>query len=471
MKDFFKLKDNKTNFFTELLAGVTTFFTMAYIIFVNPAILSLNAGMGWQAVFVATVLACVAGTLIMALYANVPFALAPGMGLNAFFTYTLCKQFGLAWQEALGIVVICGVVVVIVTVTKFRKVIVAAIPPFLKDSITCAIGFFIAYLGFKNASFFTFLFDSGSYSVLENGSAISNSSAMPALAVFNDPGVILGLLGIIIMIILAARQIKGGLFIGIVVITVLGIPLGVVDISKIKLLDFHAIASVKDVAFAAFGNQGFESLFSDFNKIILTITASLALFLSITFDAIGTFIGAGRVSGIFDEKDAKNMSQKGVKSKFEKALFADGIASCVGGFLGTSSVTTYVESTAGISVGGRTGLTGVVVAVLFLLCLPFAGIVSIVPAQATAPVLIIVGVMMMSSITKIKWTNFQEAVPAFFTISIMAFAFNISYGIAAGFILYCIIKLVTGKVKEIHPVLAAVAVLFLINFAIIALRG
>jgi AGZA family xanthine/uracil permease-like MFS transporter len=229
---------------------------------------------------------------------------------------------------------------------------------------------------------------------------------------------------------------------------------------------------IKDVAFAIFSSSGINSLFSDFNKIILTVTAILALLLSVTFDAIGTFISTGKISGIFDTEEEKSLLQKkGINSKFEKALFSDGIASAISGLFGTSSVTTYVESVSGILVGGRTGLTAFVVTVMFLFCLPFASLFSIVPIESTAPALIIVGVLMMGSITRIKWAEFEQAVPAFLTISIMSFAFNISYGIAAGFIFHCLVKLIQRKLKEIHPILAGASLLFLANFIIIALRG
>jgi AGZA family xanthine/uracil permease-like MFS transporter len=453
MKDFFKLKENNTTVFTEVIAGLTTFFTMAYIIFVNPTILSLNPGMPRDGIFVATILASACGTMIMALYANVPFALAPGMGANAFFTFVLCKQMGFSWQEALVIVIICGLFIVLITTTQLRKKIVQAIPDFLKDSISCGIGLFIAYIGFKNASFLNFLSDT------------------PFLSTFNDPHALLGLIGLIVMVALIVKKVKGAIFIGIAVTVLAGIPLGIVDISKVKIFDFGSIGAVKDVAFAAFSNKGIGSLFS-FDKVIFMISAILALLLSVTFDAIGAFMGAGRASGIFDTDSEKSLSQKkGINSKFEKALFADGIASALSGLFGTSSVTTYVESAAGISVGGRTGLTAFVVAIMFLLCLPFASLSKIVPPQATAPALIIVGVLMMAQVTKINWADYQESIPAFLTISIMVFAFNISYGIATGFIFYCIIKLIQGKAKDIHPILAGATLLFLINFVIIALRN
>jgi AGZA family xanthine/uracil permease-like MFS transporter len=472
MKDFFKLKENNTTVYTEIIAGITTFFTMAYIIFVNPAILSLNQGMPWFGIFAATILASAFGTIFIALFANVPFALAPGMGANAFFTFVICKQMGFSWQEALFIVTICGFFIILITVTELRKMIVKAIPDFLKDSISGGIGLFIAYIGFKNASFFNFLSDSGNYNLLDNGSIIANSAVVPSLASFNNPHALLGLIGLIIMSLLVIKKVRGSIFIGIVATIIIGIPMGIVDLSNVKLFDFYSLNALKDVAFAAFSQEGIGTLFSDWNKIILTITAILALLLSVTFDAIGTFIGAGRISGIFDTEQEKSLAnKKGINSKFEKALFSDGIAAAFSGLFGTSSVTTYVESAAGISAGGRTGLTSLVVAILFLLCLPFASLFSIVPPEATAPALIIVGVLMMFSVMNINWSDLEQAIPAFLTISIMAFAFNISYGIATGFIFHCIIKLFQGKIKEVHPILLGTAVLFLINFIIIALRG
>jgi len=474
MKDFFKLKENNTNVSTEIVAGLTTFFTMAYIVFVNPSILSLNSGMSWYGVFTATILASAFGTLIMALYANVPFALAPGMGANAFFTFTLCKQMGFSWREALVIVFICGLFIVLITVTKLRKALVEAIPDFLKNSISGGIGIFIAYIGLKNASFLTFISDAGRYTILENGNVVSDSSVMPFLAIFNNPHTLLGLIGLILVTALIVKKVKGAIFISIIATVAIGIPMGVVDVSKVKFLDLKSIVLIKDVAFTAFKGSNISSLFSDFNKVIFTLVAIFSLLLSETFGAIGTFIGAGKISGIFDA-DARNnknlASKKGFGSKFEKALFSDGIASAMGGLFGTSSVTTYVESASGISVGGRTGLTGLVVAIMFLLCLPFANFFSIVPPEATAPALIVVGVLMMSSIMKINWSDYEQAFPAFLTVIIMPFSFNISYGIAAGFIFYCIVKLVRGKIKEVHPILLGASLLFIFNFVIAAFRG
>lgn len=464
MKDFFKLSEHKTSVAVEITAGLTTFFTMAYIVFVNPNILSA-AGMPWAGVFAATIIASALATLLIGLYANVPFALAPGMGMNAFFAFALCLQMGYTWQQALAIDIVSGALIIVITVTKFRRTIVLAIPDFLKASIGAGIGLFIAYIGIKNAGFLNFL--------ISDAPAPNGALIVPALAVFNNANSLLGLIGLIISAVLMVRKVKGAIFLGIILTTLIGVPLGAVDFSNAKIFDISSAGAIKDVAFAAFTMEGFGTIFDQPGRIILTITAVLAVFLSATFDAIGTFIGAGRVSGIFDEKDNADLADsknRGFGSKFEKALFCDGIASSVGSLIGTSTVTTYIESAAGISAGGRTGLTSVVVAILFLICLPFAGLFGIVPAQATAPALIIVGVLMMSAALRIDWHKIEEAIPSFLTIAIMALAYNISYGIAAGFIFHLLVKLFMGKIRQVHPILTIVALLFLTNFVIVALK-
>ena len=462
----FKLKEHGTSVGTEIIAGATTFFAMAYIIFVNPQILS-ETGMSFFGVFVATILATVIGTLIMGLVANVPYATAPGMGLNAFFTYVVCFSLGFKWQEALTMVFICGIINVIITVTKVRKTIIKSIPRGLQSAIGGGIGLFIAYIGVKNAGFLNF-------ADTKEG-LTAGASAVPELAKFNTPGILLAVFCLILIIVLMVLKVKGALFIGIIVTTIAGIIVGFVHLpSASEIFDAQKIggniAEIKNVAFAFFGDTGFKSLFTDLPRTGLAIMTIFAFSLSDTFDTIGTFIGTGRKSGIFDEKDEEALySGKGFKSKMDKALFADSTATSIGALLGTSNTTTYIESASGISAGGRTGLTSVVVAVLFLLCLPLSTLFGIVPAVATAPVLIIVGVLMAEAFAGIKWNELEEALPAFFTVLIMAFAYNISYGIAAGFIVYCVVKLCKGKIREIHPILAGAAILFIINFALLAL--
>lgn len=469
MDKFFGIKKAGSNVRTEVVAGITTFFTMAYIMFVNPSILSLT-GMSWYGVFSATIIATVVGTLIMGLVANVPYAVAPGMGLNAFFTFTVVFALGFNWQEALAMVFICGIINIIITVTKLRKAIIKSIPHSLQLAIGGGIGLFIAYIGIKNAGFLKFTSDPGQNIVLDNGTVIADSSIVPALVNFADNGALLALIGVVLIAVLMVMKVKGAILIGIVTTTLIGIPMGVTIIPD-KLFDFSHAGDIKEVAFAFFGDVGFSSLFSNLDKVFLVVITVFAFSLSDTFDTIGTFIGTGRKSGIFDDEDEKALeSGSGFKSKMDKALFADATATSIGALAGTSNTTTYVESAAGISVGGRTGLTAVVVAALFLLCLPFASLFGIVPAEATAPALIIVGILMAESFAGIKWADLEEAIPAFFTITIMTFAYNISYGIAAGFIFYILVKLFRGKIKEVHPIIIGAAILFLINFVLMAVK-
>lgn len=467
MEKFFKLKENGTTVSTEIVAGLTTFFAMAYIIMVNPSMLSMS-GMPWGAVFLATIIASVIGTLVMGLYANVPYALAPGMGLNAFFVYTVVFGLGFTWQEALAMVFICGIVNILITVTKIRKLIIKSIPESLQNAIGGGIGIFIAYIGVKNAGLLSFTSDPGHNVVLESGTVISDSSVVPEIVALNNPGVWLGLIGILITVLLIVLKVKGAIFISIVATTIIGIPMGLTTIGADSISFSEAVSQLPQTFGAAF-NPGLTSLFGDPAKIPLVLMTIFAFSLSDVFDTIGTFIGTGRKSGIFTEEDQKALETgSGFKSKMDKALFADTIATSIGAVLGTSNTTTYVESAAGIGAGGRTGLTSVVISVLFVISAFFAPFISAVPAQATAPALIIVGVMMLSAFKDIEWGDLEVAIPAFFSGIFMALCYNISYGIAGGFIFYCIVKVVTGKAKEIHPIMWVSTALFILNFIILA---
>lgn len=476
MEKLFKLKENNTTIATEIGAGLTTFFAMVYIIFVNPSMLALagtaDNPMPVGAVFLATIFASVIGTLVMGLFANVPYAQAPGMGLNAFFTFTVCGALGFTWQQALAMVFICGMINVIITVTKIRKSIIKAIPESIQNAIGGGIGIFIAYIGIKNAGFIQFTSDPGTYISLDSGTIIANSSAVPSLVNFNNPEVLLALIGLIIVVLLLVLNIKGAIIISIFVTTIIGIPMGIVNVSNISTTTGlgESFAQLGQTFGVAFSSKGLGSLFSDSSKIPLVLMTIFAFSLSDTFDTIGTFIGTGRRTGIFSEEDQLALeSSTGFKSKMDKALFADSIATSIGAILGTSNTTTYVESAAGISVGGRTGLTSVVTAVLFLASILLAPVISIIPVQAIAPVLITVGIMMLASFKNIEWNDLEEAIPAFFAAIFMAFCYSISYGIAAGFIFYCIVKFTKGKAKEIHPILWVSTGLFVLNFIILAI--
>lgn len=480
MEKFFKLKENNTNFRTEVLAGLTTFFAMAYILFVNPAMLT-QAGdpsnpFPEPAIFLATIFASVAGTLIMGLVANVPYAQAPGMGLNAFFTYTVCFALGFTWQEALAMVFLCGVINILITVTKLRKVIIRAIPESLQNAIGGGIGIFVAYTGFKNAGLLQFLV-SGELS--EDGVA-AGGSVTPEIPLFNNAAIIFAIFCLFLMTVLVVKKVPGAVFISIAACTIIGIiatlifpNLALVEFPKNFNFGSDLTDGFKDLGTtfgAAFSSRGMGSLFSDTAKIPLVLMTIFAFSMSDTFDTIGTFIGTGRRTGIFSDEDMKNLeNESGFKSKMDKALFADSVATSIGALFGTSNTTTFVESAAGIGAGGRTGLTSVVTACMFLVSIILMPIISVVPSQATAPALILVGVMMIASFADIKWTDLEEAIPAFFAGIFMALCYSISYGIAAGFIFYCIVKAVTGKAKEVHPVLWGTSALFILNFVVLAI--
>lgn len=476
MEKFFKLKENNTTVSTEIMAGVTTFFAMSYILFVNPTILSLS-GMPFQAVFLATIISAAIGTLVMGLFANVPYAQAPGMGLNAFFTFTVVMGLGYSWQQGLAMVFLCGIINIVITITKLRKLIIQSIPESLQHAIGGGIGIFIAYVGIKNAGLLQFTSDQGSIvsSVVDGDKAtnvVSNGGIVPALANFNNPTIILAVIGLILTTVLVVKNVKGAILLGIVATTIISIPMGVVDLSSINFQQNSLGNSIKELGTtfgAAFGPEGMPSLFSDASKIPQVLLTVLAFSLSDIFDTIGTFIGTGRRTGIFSKEEEESvMTSKGINSKMDKALFADAIATTAGAVVGTSNVTTYVESAAGIGAGGRTGLTSVVVAIMFLLSSFLSPIVAAVPTQATAPALILVGIMMLASFKEIEWTNLDEAIPAFFTSIFMGFAYSISYGIAAGFIFFVLIKVIKGKAKEVSPVLWIVTGLFIINFIVLA---
>ncbi|MCL1880141.1 MAG: NCS2 family permease [Actinomycetia bacterium] len=493
MEKVFHLKELGTNVRTEVVAGLTTFFTMAYILVVNPMILS-QTGMPHDAVFVATIIASVIGTLIMAFVANVPYALAPGMGLNAFFTFTVCFAMGFTWQQALALVLICGIINTIITFSGLRKAIIRVMPRILQAAVSGGIGMFIAYIGFKDMGIFKFTAEGPFLSVLPaldgpgtiagpagslGDTVVAGAGAVPALVNFSNPALLLGLFGLILMIVLLVKKVKGAILIGILVTTFIGIvidasgilgkdatgqAIALTGLSSVSISGDSFVKSITSIQETAF-KIDFLGLWSDPAKVMLAITASVGFVLTDIFDCIGTFIGTGRKSGIFDEKDWKRFEEGGnFNSRLDRALVADLTATTVGAFVGTSNTTTYVESSAGIAEGGRSGLTAVVVAILFAICIIFAPVVGVVPSAAVAPALVVVGAMMMSAFADIDWKKLEIAVPCFLAAVMMPLAYSITTGIAFGFISYVLIKLVTGKVKEVHVVAWVVTALFLGNY-------
>lgn len=449
MGKIFKLKQNNTTVGREIIGGVTTFFAMAYIIVVNPTLLS-ESGMEWGAVFLATIIASIIGTLIMGLVANVPYALAPGMGLNAFFVYTVCFTLGFTWQQALSMVFICGLLNILITVTKLRKYIIRSIPLSLQNAIGGGIGIFVAYIGLLNVGILDF------------------SSGVPALAALNQPSFILFIIGLVLTVVLLLCNVKGAILIGIIATALLGIPMGVTTAAE-SVSFTEACRQLPTTFCAIFTHEGLGSLFSDPAKIPLVLITIFSFSLSDTFETIGTFIGTGRRTGIFSEDDEKAMeNNSGFSSKMDKALFADSVATSIGAIFGTSNTTTYVESAAGIAVGGRTGLTSVVVALCFAASAFLSTFVSAIPAAATAPSLVVVGIMMMSAFKEIEWDDLSEAIPAFFAGVFMALCYSIAYGIATGFIFYCITKICQKKIKDINPIIWVATALFILNFVLMA---
>ncbi|WND05337.1 NCS2 family permease [Acinetobacter soli] len=425
LERLFKLSENKTNFRTEVLAGVTTFLTMCYIIIVNPIILS-ETGMNYGAVFVATCLAAAIGCLVMGLIANYPIALAPGMGLNAYFTYSVCLGMGVPWQTALAAVFISGLVFLAISFLKIREAIVNAIPMSLKFAIGGGIGLFLALVALKNA-----------------GIIVDNPATLVGLGNLKSPTVLLAFLGFIIIVVLHQLKVRGAIIISILAITGLSTLLGLNELKGV-------VGAIPSIA-PTFMQMDFEGLFT-----ATMIGVIFVFFLVDLFDSTGTLVGVSHRAGLL--KDGK-------LPRLKKALFADSTAIVAGAALGTSSTTPYIESASGVAAGGRTGLTAVVVAVLFLTCLFLSPLAQSVPGFATAPALLFVGVLMINGITNIDWDDITEAVPAFLTIVFMPFTYSIADGIAMGFISYAIIKLLTGKAKTVPYMVWIVAVLWVFKFA------
>ena len=469
---YFKLQEFNTNVRTEVIAGLVTFVTMAYIIIVNQSILGLT-GIPTGAVILATCIAAAIGTFLMAL-ANVPYAQAPGMGLNAFFTFTVCFGLGFPWQQALAMVFICGIVNLIVTVTRIRKHIIASIPRPMQSAIGAGIGIFIAYIGFKNAQLLSFTSDPGTYLALGDGdpattTIIAGSGTVPGLVAINTPLLIMAIVSIILMVILIVKKVPGAILISIIISTIIGAIVGLTSFSAGDYAS-HLTEAFSQLG-AVFGQSiiSIPVLFADPTRIVLVIATIFVFSMTDLFDTIGTFIGTGRSTGIFKEEEIDNIiNTKGFETRLDKALVADSAATAVGALFGTSNVTTYIESAAGISAGGRTGFTSVITAICFLLSMVFAPFVLAVPGWATAPALIVVGVLMAAPLKDINWRDLTEAIPAFFAATTMAFFYSITTGIAFGFIFFIITKIATGRSKEIHPVLAIVTALFVLNFIIMA---
>ena len=452
LEKLFKLKENKTTVTTELLAGLTTFMAMSYIIFINPQILSLT-GMDYNSIYVATILASMIGTLILGLVANVPYVQSAGLGLNALFTYTICGTLGFTWQQGLAMVFICGVINVLITITSVRKRVIKAIPTFMQDAITVGIGLFIIYIGVKSAGLIEF-----SVSLATNGIAKA-ADVVPQLSTFNTSEIILALIGIVVTAILVSKKVKNSYLLSIIITTIIGLFLGVT-----KLPDFSNYSFIPSIA-PTFMKTDFVGLFTAKAGLVVILMTIFTLVISDLFDTIGTFIGTGKKSGIFKLDENGEMPKN-----LERALVCDSSATIFAAILGSSNVTTYVESSVGIEAGGRTGLTAVSAAICFGLSLFLAPIVAIVPMSAIAPILMFVGLSMIENIVKIDWKDVLISIPAFFIIIMMPLSYSITTGIQFGFILYVVVNLVNKKGKEVSPIIYIFTLLFIIDFIYKALN-
>ncbi len=422
----FGFDPKKNSVRTEIIAGITTFLTMAYILAVNPGIFSNIQGMPNGSVFTATALAAIVGTLVMSLYAKKPFGLAPGMGLNAFFVFTVCLGMGYSWQFALTAILIEGIIFIILSATKVREMIVNAIPASLKNAIGAGIGLYIAFIGLQNA-----------------GIIVNNDSTLVGLDSLGSKTSILFIIGLFLTAILVVLKVKGGILIGMLVTTIVGIPMGVTK--------FAGVVSLPESISPIFCQFEWGQILS-WDMLVVVFTF---LFIDM-FDTIGTVVGVSVKSGMVD-KD-------GHVDGISKILMADAVATTAGACFGTSTTTTYIESASGVAEGGRTGLTSFVIALCFAIALLFSPVFLAIPSAATGAVLVIVGVMMMSPIRNIDWNDYSEAIPAFVTAVMMPLSYSIAHGIMLGMITYVVIKALTGKIKNISVMMWILAVLFVLRY-------
>ncbi len=436
---FFKLSENKTDVKTEILAGITTFMTMAYILIVNPLTLSVT-GMDFGALFTATALSAIVATLVMALVANLPFALAPGMGLNAFFAFSVVLGMGVSWQFALTAVLLEGIIFIILTFLNVREAIINSIPLALKKAVSVGIGLFIAFIG---------LFNSG---IVITGMSHVGDGKLDGIPVTlgNVVGgsALLAIIGLLITGFLLIKKVKGALLIGILATTAIGIPMGITQLPE----GFQLVSAPPSLA-PIFWQFDFSEIFS-MRMLVVLLTF---LFVDM-FDTVGTLVGVAT--------KAKMLDENGKVPRAKQALFADAVGTTIGAILGTSTVTTYVESAAGVSEGGRTGLTALSTAGMLIIALFLSPLFIMIPAAATAPALIIVGLFMMSPIKDINFEDFTEAIPAFLTIVMMPLTYSIAEGIVFGMVSYVVLKAVTGKAKEVSPLAYILAILFIGKFFI-----
>ena len=430
LSNYFKFKEKETNLKSETIGGITTFLTMAYALFLIPSVLA-EAGMPQGSVFVATGLAAALGTLIMGIFANFPMGLAPGVGLNAFFAYSVCLGMGIKWEVALSGVLASGIIFLIISATGLREMIIKAIPTNLKFAVSAGIGLFIAFIGLKNA-----------------GIVVANSATFVGLGDLTDPTVLLSIFGVIAISIFMVRGSKIAIFLGMGLTAIVGMITGLIDIPTSVISMPPSMAPTFGAAIKNIGNI--------FNPEMILVIFTF-LFMDF-FDTAGTLVAVGSKVGL--------LKKDGSIENGSKALLADSVATCIGSIFGTTNTTSYVESLSGASVGAKTGFSSVVVGGLFLVSLFFSPLLTVITSAVTAPALIIVGSLMCSSLKEIEWERSEIAIPSFLTILLMPLTYSIGEGIACGFLTYVILMIFKGKTKKVHPVMYVLALLFVIYFAI-----
>lgn len=466
MDGFFRLSQHGTTASKEILCGTTTFLTMSYILFVNPVLLA-ESGMPFNGVFAATALTAALCSIFMGLFANTPFGMAPGMGLNSFFTYVMCAELGFHWREALAVVFLGGILHIILMLSKARKSLVNAMPRHLKLAFGVGLGIFIGYTGLKSGGFLMFTSPPGQYQVLQNGTVLSTSAAVPSLVGYIGGPQFLALTGLALMLGLLALEKKtgesyGALPVGILTATFVGIPLNVTNLLGVNFTHL-SIMDIKTVFFAFWGDPGLLSLLTTPEKLLPALLAILILLVTNITDSIGTIIGTGQVRSatIFTDADLAAFSEKKAETPLDKTLICNASGGCIASLMGTTTATTYMESITGIAAGGRTGLSAVTVGGLFLLCLPLGNVFRVIPAAAIAPALIIAGAFMVPLAARINWDDFEETFPAFATIMCIPLTYSFAHGIAAGVLSHIIIQVGVGKWRAVHPLLYVIALIFI----------
>ena len=430
LSNYFKFKEKETNLKSETIGGITTFLTMAYALFLIPSVLA-EAGMPQGSVFVATGLAAALGTLIMGIFANFPMGLAPGVGLNAFFAYSVCLGMGIKWEVALSGVLASGIIFLIISATGLREMIIKAIPTNLKFAVSAGIGLFIAFIGLKNA-----------------GIVVANSATFVGLGDLTDPTVLLSIFGVIAISIFMVRGSKIAIFLGMGLTAIVGMITGLIDMPT-------SVVSMPPSMAPTFG-AAIKNLGNIFNPEMILVIFTF-LFMDF-FDTAGTLVAVGSKVGL--------LKKDGSIENGSKALLADSVATCIGSIFGTTNTTSYVESLSGASVGAKTGFSSVVVGGLFLVSLFFSPLLTVITSAVTAPALIIVGSLMCSSLKEIEWERAEIAIPSFLTILLMPLTYSIGEGIACGFLTYVILMIFKGKAKKVHPVMYVLSLLFIVYFAI-----